>query len=100
MNCHQCKHRNEIPGSTHSECKCELAELYKPLAWIILSQCVGDARPLGVIVDKETGNELGTPIEINPTGIRGGWAMWPFNFDPVWVKSCMMFEEKGNKTAF
>lgn len=26
------------------------------------------------------------------TGIKGGWFLWPFNFDPIWLKSCDGFE--------
>ena len=26
-------------------------------------------------------------------GITNGWFNWPFNFDPVWLESCNMFEE-------
>lgn len=25
-------------------------------------------------------------------GIRRGWFFWPYNFDPVWLKSCNGFE--------
>lgn len=24
-------------------------------------------------------------FDINPQGIRGGWATWPINFDPTWI---------------
>jgi len=27
-------------------------------------------------------------------GIRNGWFMWPYNFDPVWVISCDGFSAK------
>jgi hypothetical protein len=27
-------------------------------------------------------------------GIRSGWFMWPFNFDPVWLISCDGYKEK------
>ena len=26
-------------------------------------------------------------------GIKNGWFMWPFNFDPVWLESCNQFKE-------
>ncbi|SCG82683.1 hypothetical protein DW1_1110 [Proteiniborus sp. DW1] len=28
-------------------------------------------------------------------GIKRGWFMWPFNFDPSWLLECDGFEEKG-----
>jgi hypothetical protein len=27
-------------------------------------------------------------------GVKSGWFMWPFNFDPVWLISCDGFEAK------
>lgn len=27
-------------------------------------------------------------------GIRKGWFVWPFNFDPVWLVSCDGFKAK------
>lgn len=31
-------------------------------------------------------------VEGHSHGIRNGWFMWPFNFDPVWLISCDSFE--------
>jgi hypothetical protein len=28
----------------------------------------------------------------NPVGIQNGWFMWPFNFDPTWLRECNGFE--------
>jgi len=33
----------------------------------------------------------------NPHGIKNGWFVWPFNFDPIWVESCNGFEHKETK---
>ena len=30
----------------------------------------------------------------NPHGIKNGWFMWPYNFDPVWLESCNGFTQK------
>jgi hypothetical protein len=32
-------------------------------------------------------------VEGNPTGIRRGWFMWPYNYDPCWLVACDGFEE-------
>lgn len=32
-------------------------------------------------------------VKANPTGIRGGWFHYPFDFDPVWLEQCMGFEK-------
>lgn len=33
-------------------------------------------------------------MNVNPHGIKNGWALWPFNFAPVWINECMGFETK------
>jgi len=30
-------------------------------------------------------------------GIRRGWFLWPFDFDPVWLITCDGFEAKESK---
>ncbi|QDV34962.1 hypothetical protein [Tautonia plasticadhaerens] len=30
----------------------------------------------------------------DPHGIRKGWFAWPFNYDPLWLKSCDGFTPK------
>jgi hypothetical protein len=34
-------------------------------------------------------------IKANAIGVRGGWFMWPVNFDPVWLENCDGFEAKA-----
>ena len=33
-------------------------------------------------------------IKGNEHGIKEGWFMWPFNFDPIWLENCDGFKEK------
>jgi len=33
-------------------------------------------------------------IKGHPLGIRGGWFLWPMNFDPTWLVNCDGFEAK------
>lgn len=33
-------------------------------------------------------NNTTAKVSGNPQGIRRGWFMWPFNFDPVWLALC------------
>lgn len=28
-------------------------------------------------------------------GVRSGWFIWPFNFDPVWLTKCSLYEAKA-----
>lgn len=32
-------------------------------------------------------------------GVRNGWFMWPFNFDPRWLVSCDSFIPKQTKES-
>lgn len=73
-NCHQCKHRRNIPGSAHIAC----GLLGDSLALLIAAKMAA-----GIVVQfQQDGVDL---IEFNPVGIRGGWCLWPVNFDPTWV---------------
>ena len=73
--CYECPHRREVPGSAHSAC-----ELGKPMqAPFLLAYSMGKTPKL---TNKETGEVI---LEIHPHGARSGWAMWPMNFDPVWI---------------
>lgn len=67
-NCYECQHREKVPGSCHSSCS-------HPSA-------VGTR---GI----ET---LG--IKGNDYGIRNGWFVWPYDFDPTWLISCNGFTKK------
>jgi hypothetical protein len=33
-------------------------------------------------------------IKIDPHGRAKGWAMWPLDYDPIWVSECQLFREK------
>lgn len=32
----------------------------------------------------------------HPTGIKRGWFVWPYNFDPTWLVSCDKHETEDN----
>lgn len=62
-NCYTCQHRRPIPGNTHSACK------------------AGNPPP----------PPSKTPT-IDAYGASQGWAAWPYNFDPVWIKRCELYQ--------
>jgi hypothetical protein len=31
-------------------------------------------------------------VELDKAGVANGWANWPLEFDPIWVKTCDGFE--------
>lgn len=69
MKCHECKHSKTIPGDCHLGCQEGL------------DQCL-------------SGKAGNIHVSLNPHGVQNGWALWPFNFDPIWVDNCNSFESR------
>ena len=84
MECWKCKHRREVPGSCHSACFHQ--KVTSATSWVDL---LGDMMG---ILEKVRENPLG--IGLDPVGVKGGWASWPFDFDPIWVTQCSGMELK------
>ena len=96
-NCYNCIYRRKLIGDAHSKCEHPAAvrevakhfnePLYEAMA--ILAS-VGRVQPDGVM-------ETGLNIKGHPHGIKNGWFLWPFNFDPVWLENCDGFTEKESE---
>lgn len=86
-NCYECIYRGTIPGNAHSCCEHPSVKKSKvddnPILGI--ASILGGMPPLAV---------KGIKVEGNIQGIRGGWFMWPLNFDPVWLISCNGFKKQ------
>lgn len=84
-NCYDCKHRRNIPGDAHSMCAHEKG-------------CGDESNPFIAVANifsrKNKTDPKGLGIEADPYGMRMGWFLWPFNFDPVWLLKCNGFERK------
>ena len=89
-NCYECKHRGGVPGSAHSSCRhpAFAAALDHPLGQLLSIM----GRRSGV--DTRVASD-GCVVVGNAHGIRHGWFMHPFNFDPVWLESCTGFEREA-----
>ena len=79
--CYTCKYRGMVAGDAHSCCEYPgndtgILSFFSP-------------------VNKTNAIKLG--IKGNPQGIRGGWFMWPVNFDPRWLVECNGHLEKIKK---
>ena len=35
----------------------------------------------------------------DPHGVRNGWFLHPFNFDPIWLRFCDSFEEESEEKS-
>lgn len=76
-NCHQCKHHRRIPGDAHIGCD-------HPEAHVI--------GLMAVITFAEASYKSGLAVKLSRHGVDQGWAMWPVNFDPIWLLECNRFE--------
>ena len=83
-NCYQCPHRRKVPGSAHSECA-----LGEPLTLQFILRYAGGQVPAQH--QDEQGNVL---LKFDPHGVKNGWCLWPFNFDPIWVECYLPIEKK------
>lgn len=75
--CYTCKHRGTVPGDAHSSCNQGLHEY----------------------THRNPDNTVNIRVSLDPHGVRNGWAMWPFNFDPIWVESCNSYVNTSKETA-
>jgi hypothetical protein len=75
-NCYTCLHREDLAGDAHSQCSEGL------------KQCLSGLPK----------SEVTIRVSLDPHGVRNGWAMWPFNFDPIWITTCNSHTVVNNKT--
>ena len=78
MNCRSCKHRRDLIGDYHSACAAIDGSVQ--MAAFSIVQLMGQLKTDQV------------NVQFNPHGIKNGWCNWPFNFDPIWVESCNLYE--------
>lgn len=95
--CRQCIHRRDVPGSAHSQC------VHPATATVHASP----AAHMITLVGKRTGLDSVPGIDAAAhqlqitaavVGIAHGWFLWPLNFDPVWLQTCVGFEASPTMT--
>lgn len=84
--CLTCKHKGRVPNSRHSKCKHPdvLHMDCNTYAMVIKKLAAGDE----VI---QITSRMG--VQFANQGVEGNWALWPFNFDPIWLVECLGYEE-------
>lgn len=87
--CFKCRWRGHVPGSAHSVC-CH--PYNKELLDDPMLKMMGVFASVGRVELPAMADER-LKIKANPTGIRGGWFHYPFDFDPCWLEQCEGFEE-------
>ena len=73
--CYDCVYRGTIAGDCHSRC-------LHPMAQYAPGHSYGDCRQA-------------LKVDADPHGEKMGWFVWPINFDPVWLRHCDGFRQKG-----
>lgn len=87
-NCYGCKHRISAIGSCHSQCmhpksgNTEGNDLFGAdlVSLVLIAHGLLPVAALDMQV---------TAVQ---HGVVNGWCSWPYNFDPVWLRSCNGFE--------
>lgn len=92
-NCYQCKHRADIPGNAHSQCKHPAFEGVNAALGLLATL---RASQRGGPIEAPSG---GITVKGNAHGIANGWFMHPLNFDPVWLDECNGFKSAEQSTA-
>jgi hypothetical protein len=85
MNCYNCKFRGGVVGSAHSSCKV-ISETKVENS--LLMEVLLSTHQIRLTSD---GKDI---VNLDPHGIKNGWANWPMDFDPVWVTDCKFYVEK------
>lgn len=96
--CYKCPYLKKVPGSAHTECvhpvirNSALAALSidddKVLAAKILTY-----RITAAIALQKKPSLLEPHITLDEDGLRGGWATWPIDFDPIWITCSLPLPE-------
>lgn len=89
MNCSECKHCGPIVAGSSHHISCNFIPSEIDRIKLSVITAMEGAVP---IVRKDDGIRL---VDLDPYGMKNGWCAWPVNFDPIWVKSCQLFEKNG-----
>ena len=99
-NCWDCKGKGEVVDSTHIKCLIALQELEidteHPLNMLVLLLGGVSIKPKDI--DPKNGKVIfeikGKKVVVDLHGYKHGWASFPFNFDPVWIDECELYQPK------
>lgn len=89
--CYKCEYIGEVTGSAHACCNV-LKNLELSPDIILLFEI---ALAAGKV---ELNHDDKPVIELDPIGVKNGWAAWPINFDPTWIRSCKFYTNKTDES--
>ena len=97
FDCYTCQYRGQVPGSAHSCCNHPSIKEVEELLILKSAMGLGSTNPLGleVTLTQEDGETKTIPLQDwNEIGIKKGYVLFPFNFDPIWLKHCLLHKSK------
>jgi len=89
--CYKCKWRRDIPGDAHSRCAHPILERIVLKEHFLVRMVIMMGFPASAFSGVDIMEAAGVKAE--PHGVRNGWFNWPYNFDPVWLLECRLYEE-------
>ena len=89
--CYNCVHRGASPGSAHSSCNHPKVTAAKDDPLKNIMAIFASVGRVGPVVAEEF---LDLGVVLDPHGVKNGWCNFPWDFDPIWIKSCEGFEKK------
>ena len=96
-NCFTCIHRGTVCGSAHSSCKVfdgkETLKFTTSLNSMKASMFQHTTNFSELVLTFEGRDEQIPVQDWHEHGIRNGWALFPENFDPVWLKYCLFYSK-------
>lgn len=84
QSCYNCKFRGTLPGTHHSRCNLIKETNQKESGAMELMLAMKQVS----LINEGTKEEL---VQLNPHGVKNGWASWPIDFDPIWVEKCSFY---------
>jgi len=87
--CHKCPHARKIAGTHHLSCHHPSLDSIWKLDFASIVSIIGGVPPF--ISEYKINESSGKAIIMDPYGISKGWAGWPFNFDPIWLRFCIFW---------
>ena len=103
--CYTCRHRRPLPGSAHSACHHPATAATHRSPFMQLAGTVGkrggaELAAMAQAFDEGPAGAMHTlGVEFAPQGVRNGWAVWPVNFDPVWLVRCTGYEKADDNAT-
>lgn len=84
--CYNCIHRGTVPNSRHSSCQ---------HPDVLHMDCGTYRTVIRRLANEEEVIRIsgGMGVHFDEQGVKGGYALWPFNFDPIWLVECIGFQE-------